>query len=172
MSLEWSHGKRRASTRTPSGDVPALPQSAEADTERDPSTGRFLPANRAARRRTLKRQARGLHTLNPAACASWLAPSVKLAARYAVDLAATLPDHPALVALAGDAADARAVYRGLLALGAQGDTEALKEARGWLREHRASLATLAGLADEIGRAEPKTPEQVMADIQRRIGGGA
>ncbi len=157
MTLEWSHGKRRASARDAAGAVPPLPASADAAAERDASTGRFLPANRAARRRTLKRVARGLHTLNPAACASWLQPTAKLAQGYAIDLAATLPAHPALLALAGDAADARAIYRGLLTLAAQGDAEALKEARAWLREHRSCLATLAGLAVELKSEAPADP---------------
>lgn len=176
MTLEWSHGRRRPSTRTAAGDVPALPttppETVQNGPVRDPLTGRFLKGNGAARRRSLRAAAKGIHTLNPAACPSWIAPFARLGAAYALELAATLPAHPALGALVGDAADARAVFRGLLALAAQGDTEALKEARAWLREHRALVATIAALATELredidGKRDPSAELRAALERERR-----
>lgn len=164
MTLEWSHGRRRPVARDAHGDVPSLPPAEESAPERDPSNGRFLPANRAARRRTLKRVVKGLHTLNPTAVATWLRPYAELSATYALELAGTMPEHPALLALAGDAADARAVARGLLALAAQGDADALAEARAWLREHRAIVATLAALSKELVAADADRAASAPLDL--------
>lgn len=152
--LEWSHGRRRPkSPRVLGKDAPvkALPpaESAETAPTNDPKTGRFLPGNRAHRRRQVKEKARGISTLNPERCQSWLSPHVRDGAVYGIELLRRFPD-PALARLAGDVADAHTVYRALLALGAQGDVEALREARAWLREHRSALATLSGLASESG----------------------
>ena len=94
-------------------------------------------------------KARGITTLNPASVPAWLRPHVEDGAEYGSDLLARFPD-PCLARLVGDVADAHCVYRGLLALGAAGDVEALREARAWLREHRSALATLSGLAAENG----------------------
>jgi hypothetical protein len=149
--LEWSHGRARVTARRPSdGGPPALPPS---DTEasapmHDPKTGRFVPGNRAARRRQVKARAKGISTLDPNRCASWLRPFVADGASYGVELLQRFSD-PVLAKLVGDTADARTVYRALLHLAAQGDTEALKEARAWLREHRACISTLAALVKGI-----------------------
>ena len=153
MTLEWSHGKRRATARTAAGDVPALPPVAEDPSPTtDPKTGRFLPGNRMHRRRQVKERARGIATLNPKACPSWLSPFVADGVRLAGEFAQRFPDDPALRPLLGAAVDSWVVYRALLALGAQGDGQALSEARAWLREHRAAIATLAALAGEVKQA--------------------
>lgn len=106
------------------------------------ANGQFGPNNKAAARRALKRVAKGVTTLNPDACAPWLARHVDLAARHGLDLA-TRVDDATLNALCGAAADALAIYRGLVTLG---DPKSLTEARGWLREYRTCLVTLAHLA--------------------------
>lgn len=149
--LEWSHGRPRVTQRRPSdGGPPALPEAADPEPMKDATTGRFLPGNRAYRRRQVKERARGIATLDPKRCASWLRPFVEGGASYGCDLLQRFPD-PALARLVGDTADARTVYRALLHLAAQGDTEALKEARAWLREHRSCLSTLSALSGD-GRA--------------------
>jgi hypothetical protein len=100
----------------------------------------------------VKERAQGIATLDPKRCASWLRPFVEGGAAYGLDLLGRFAD-PALARLVGDTADARTVYRALLHLAAQGDTEALKEARAWLREHRACLSTLAALAGATPAAD-------------------
>jgi hypothetical protein len=163
--LEWSHGVPRPTTRTE--DVPPLPQLVQSDSDRDPRTGRFKPANGASRARALRKVAKEqrLLGLDASKCAAWMAPLVELAQRYAAELAATVPQTPALGALAGDAATAAAVYRGLLSLGTAGDMEALKEARAWLREHRQALAVLSALAGVENAASRRAGPAAM-DLQR------
>ena len=153
MSLEWSKGRRRPSTRTPSGDRPALPpaDTADAPPMHDKATGRFLPGNRAHRLRQVKERAKGISTLDPAKCPSWLSPYVREGVRVAADFVTRFPDDPAIAPLLGSTVDAWVVFRALLALGAAGDGQALTEARGWLREHRACIATLAALAGDLKR---------------------
>ena len=149
IAIEWSHGAPRPTVRA--DEIPPLPTAGTAAV-RDPVTKRFVPGNQAAAGRTLKRAAReqALLGLDPAAVDPWMAPFVVHAQHYAGELVAGLPRQaPALIALAGDAATAAAVYRGLLALGTSGGPDApaaLREARAWLREHRQSLATLSVLA--------------------------
>ena len=144
--LAWDHGVPRPTSRPE--DVRPLPQVVRSDSDRDPHTGRFKPANGASKARALRKMAKEqrLLGLDASKCASWMVPLVELAQRYAAELAATVPQTPALGALAGDAATAAAVYRGLLSLGTAGDMDALREARGWLREHRQALAVLSALA--------------------------
>lgn len=162
--LEWSHGKVRPKTpRVLGHDAGVAPLPAEdADLSapiKDAKTGRFLPGNRAHRRRRLKAKAKGITTLNPATCESWLAPHVTEGAAYGLELLARVEHDPVLARLAGDVADAHTVYRALLALAAKGDMDAFKEARAWLREHRSALATLAGLAKADPGDGPVTPEE-------------
>lgn len=160
MSLEWSHGKRRPAARAASGDVPALPLASEESAPmNDPTTGRFVPGNRAHRRRQVKERARGIATLNPKACPSWLSPYVAEGVALAAEYVTRFPPDPALRPLIGGAVDSWVVYRALLGLGAQGDGEALKESRAWLREHRSAIATLAALMNDAPKAA-ETPEQV------------
>lgn len=155
--LEESHGRLRPTTPrigakkgSLRSELPEGRGTAVADTDRDAATGRFIKANGAARRRTLKRLAKALPGLDPSRCSSWLAPFARAAAEHAVELTAGLgPKQSAtLNALAGDAAAALGVARGLLALGAAGDMDALKEARAWMREHRSLVVTLEALARE------------------------
>lgn len=150
--LEWSHGKRRPKSPRLIGNdagVKAIPtaESVETAPTRDPKTGRMLPGNREWRRRMVKEKAKGIAGLNPERCQSWLSPFVRDGATYGIELVTRFTD-PALARLASNVADAYVVYRALLALGAQGDVDALREARAWLREHRSALATLSGLAGE------------------------
>lgn len=135
-----------------SAKVQPIPAPPNVEGERD-GAGRFVKGNAAGKLRAAKAMARtrGVMTLNPTKCAAWLAPHVRDGQGYGVDLIKRVPD-PVLARLAGDVADARAVYRALLGVAASEDTdaseriEALREARAWLREHRASLATLSALA--------------------------
>lgn len=146
IALELSHGAFRPTTRADL--VPALP-TALTEADRDPLTKRFVVGNRAAAGRELRKAAReqALLGLDPAKVDPWMAPYVGHAQTYAARLVAALPHQaPGLTALAGDAATAAAVYRGLLSLGVAGDKDALRESRAWLREHRQSLATLSALA--------------------------
>lgn len=168
--LEWSHGKRRPKAPRVLGKdagVEPLPPSETADAAptNDPKTGRFLPGNRAHRRRAVKEKAKGISTLNPERCQSWLSPHVRDGAAYGIELLRRFPD-PALARLAGDVADSHTVYRALLALGAQGDVEALREARAWLREHRSALATLSGLASERTGSADEDRFYVDAEVTR------
>lgn len=152
-AFEWSHGKRRVKAPRVLGHddgvkpLPA-PESEDAAPMKDPKTGRFVPGNRAHRRRTLKRKQDGIATLNPARCQSWLRPHVMAGTTYALKLLSRVKHDEALLELAADVADAHTMYRALMSLAAQGDADALREARQWLREHRTALATLSGLAGE------------------------
>lgn len=155
LALELSHDAYRPTTRT--ADVPALP-TARTEADRDPVTKRFVAGNQAAADRGLRQAAReqALLGLDPSKVDPWMSPFVEHARDYAGRLVAALRTQaPGLTALAGDAATAAAVYRGLLALGVAGDKDALREARGWLREHRQTLATLSALA---GVADPAADE--------------
>lgn len=155
--LETSHGVERPTVR--SDEVPPLPRTDETDPDRDPRTGRFRPSNGAARARRLKAVARERQMLglDPSKVAPWMAPLVAHAQEYAAQLSSMVPQTPALGALAADAAVAEAVFRGLLSIGAAGDFDALKEARGWLREHRQALVTLAALAGDVGKRSTDLP---------------
>lgn len=165
VAVETSHGRPRVALRRPTdGGTPALPPPAEAAPERDTTTGRFVAGNRAGRRRTIKRLARGISTLNPTAVAPWLQPSVREAIAHAVDLAERFPD-PALTRLVGATADAHAVFRGLLVLGAQGDAKALAEAKAWLREYRASVRELAALAGVVASTKDDDDAGAWAALQ-------
>jgi hypothetical protein len=82
-----------------------------------------------------------------------------MGAAYTRALLTMLQERPALFPLAGDCADAHALYRGLLSLAlasedAKERAALLTEARGWLREHRTSLATLSALAGDIELPPP------------------
>lgn len=148
-------------------ELPSPVPTGDTAAERDATTGRFLPRNQAARRRTLKRVAHQLAGLDPAACAPWLRPFVTLAGDHAAALLGELPIQTAATrALAVDTATACAVYRGLLALGAAGDREALAESRAWLREHRQSVIALTGLARQEAGAHEAQPLDLEAHARR------
>jgi hypothetical protein len=151
VALEWSHHRVRTTTRA--DEVPALP-AVEAAPMNDPVTGRFVPRNRAYRRRQLKARAEGIATLNPATAPSWMRPHIDQGRSYVLALLAMLEGKPALHPLAGDCADAHTLYRALLALAlatesAEERASLLTEARGWLKEHRTALATLSKLAGDL-----------------------
>jgi hypothetical protein len=115
---------------------------------------RFAKGNQAYRLRQLKVRAEGLATLNPATAPSWMKPHIEQGATYTRALLVMLDGRPALFPLAGDCADAHAMYRGLMGLAmatedAKERAGLLSEARGWLREHRTALATLSALAGDI-----------------------
>lgn len=153
LSVELSHGRPRAAHRRPSdGGSPAMP-SVESAPMHDPVTGRFLPGNRAHRRRLVRQHRAGIATMNPETCDAWLRPFVEDGGAHAVELARRFAD-PALARLIGATADAHAIWRALSALGAKGDTDAMHEARGWLREYRACMRELAVLAGLDGAAPP------------------
>ncbi len=150
MTLEWSHGRRRPTARDAGGQIPALPPaSAPSAPMQDPHTGRFLPGNRAHRRRQVKERAQGIASLNPTAVPSWLSPHVRQGVSMLGELVQRFPDDPALRPVLGATCDAWVMYRALLALGAAGDGEALKESRAWLREYRALTTTVSALAGEL-----------------------
>ncbi len=157
VSVDWSHGRPRTELRRPSdGGTPALPPADETAPVRDETTGRWVKGNGAARRRSLKAKSKGIATLNPAHCASWLAPSVKDGVDYAMTLMARFPD-PALARLVGATCDAHVMAQALLRLAARGDDKALPEARAWLREHRSCLRELAALAGLVAEADTSDP---------------
>lgn len=146
--FEMSHGKPRLTLRP--DESAALPATAGTAADRDPKTGRFLPANGAARARAVKRALaeQRLLGLDASKVAPWMRPFVEHAHGYAAVLAGTAR-RSELSALAGDAATAETVYRALLAAAVNGekiDLGLLAEARNWLREHRTALATLSNLA--------------------------
>ena len=145
-TLEWSNGRVRVRLRRPTdGGPPPLPESTESTPIHTPGTHRFGEGNQAWRRREVKRRARGITTLDPARCDSWISPFVREGASHGVELLGRFAD-PALSRLVGSTADALTVFRALLCLAAQGDTEALKESRAWLREYRSCLSTLSALS--------------------------
>jgi hypothetical protein len=81
-----------------------------------------------------------------------------------------LQERPALFPLAGATADAHALYRAHVALAlATADTkergQLMTEARGWLREHRSNLATLAALAGSIAIPTPPDVPWLEADTK-------
>lgn len=156
MGLEWSHGKRRPTTPRPNGNgesIPPLPPPNEAERSRDVQSGRFVPGKRTV----LKTKAKGITTLAPIACPDWLQPHIEEGAEYALALLERCQGDRVLARLAGDTADAHAVYRGYVALAVQGDMEAAREARAWLREHRSCLATFSALANEIKQPSEEVP---------------
>lgn len=162
MPISRTQGKRRSENYR-IDELPHAPETALSVPDQHPVTKRFVTGNRAARRRTLKRLAKNLAGLDPDKCQAWLRPFVIIAGQHSVDLIADLPvQSTALNALAIDTATACAVYRGLLALGAQGDMDALGEARQWLREHRQSLIALTGLGRE--EAAKKADEPLDHDV--------
>ena len=149
IDLEQSHGRTRTALRLDQGATP--PTAADAEPLNAPGTGRFVKGNRGHRRRQLKARAEGIATLNPSKVPTWLRPYVEAGRPYTVALVAMLDGKPALHALAGDCADAHCVYRATLGLAlaeenAKDRAALMSEARGWLREHRTALATLAALA--------------------------
>ena len=165
VSLEESHGRPRLVVRV--DEVPPLPSS-DAPPMTDPKTGRFLPGNRAHRLRQLKRRAAGIATLNPVRVPSWLRPFVEQGASYVVALLSMLDGKPALRPLAGDCADAHAMYRATLSLAVAAEfpkdrAALMAEARGWLREHRTALATLSALAG--GMRLPGGPFDPLAEYR-------
>lgn len=148
VDIQWSHGRPRTELRRPTdGGTPPLPpheNTVLAEPIKDPK-GRFVKGNTAARRKRLKTKAKGIHTINPARCESWLQPHVAAGVQHGLDLLARFTD-PILAPLAGIAADSLIVYRGLIALGAQGDHVALREARAWAKEYRGYVRELCALA--------------------------
>lgn len=172
VTVEWSHGRPRVTSRRPSdGGPPSLPASELSGPVRDPETGRWAKGNRAWRRRVVKAHAAQLAALDPRTCAAWLRPHVEDGAEYACELAMRFSD-PALARLVLDTAAARVAYNALLGLAGQGDGEALKEARAWLREHRACLTTLTALAASTVPNGGASGE--LAKLRARVtdGGGA
>jgi hypothetical protein len=148
VDIQMSHGRPRTELRRPTdGGTPALPpveNTVLAEPIQDVK-GRFVKGNTAARRKRLKTKAKGIHTINPAKCESWLQPHVAAGVQHGLDLLARFTD-PILAPLAGIAADSLIVYRGLIALGAQGDHIALREARAWAKEYRGYVRELCALA--------------------------
>jgi hypothetical protein len=136
MPLRQSHSHLRPETSRVR-DMPSTPDTAVTAPDRDSKTGRFVPGNRAARRRALKRMGRDLAWLNPDNCELWVRPYIAAARQHAGDLLADLRVEGALASpLAEECASARLAYRALLALGLAGDHKALEQARAWLRESR------------------------------------
>ena len=157
LALETSHGRTRSVVRVDEGAT--LPESVESAPTNDPTTGRFLLGNRAYRRRQLRARAEGIATMNPARVPTWMRPHVEHGRPYTAALLALLDGKPALHPLAGDVADAHVMYRATLALALEAEdgkarAALMSEARGWLREHRASLATLSAIAGDIRLPAP------------------
>ena len=174
IGLERSHGLLR--TRVPNLGLVSPPKlSAPTATDHEKVTGRFAKGNAAAKRRTVKAAAPIIVGLDPEQCEPWLAPFARLAGEHAANLVGELGiDSNILSGLAIDTAAAMAIYRGLLSLGAKGDTKALSEARAWLREARQNVITLASLAkgqtvpDESGLSEA---DKAKARIATMANGG-
>jgi hypothetical protein len=158
MPNQRSQGRTRTQNYRPD-EMPPSPSTALtaiAAPNHDPATGRFVAGNRAQRRRQIKACAKGFTTLDPSKCDPWLRPFVALAIEQATDMIEALPvQSTALSALAADVATARAVYLGLLQLGATGDPKALDESKGWLREYRQGLLALKGMANDEASNAPK-----------------
>jgi hypothetical protein len=168
IDLETSHGRTRATLRLDQGATPPSP--ADTAPTNDAKTGRFVKGNRAYRRRQLVQRAKGIATLNPSKVPTWLRPYVEQGAAYVTALLGMLGDRPALHALAGDCADAHAVYRATLAMAVDAEdpkvrASLMSEARGWLREHRTALATLSALAGGMRLPEPD-PHEALARALR------
>jgi hypothetical protein len=149
--LEWSKKRPRAVVRVDEGGP--IPAPEESVPVHEPGSTRFAKGNRGWRLREVKRKAKGIATLAPATCSAWLRPHVEHGAGYIAALVATVDARPVLHALAGDVADAHTVFRALLSEASRSDgpgrLEALQESRAWMREHRASLATLCALAGDL-----------------------
>lgn len=159
ITIEQSHGRARVMVR----DTPPLPAAHSDEGNRTP-LGKFGPGNTAAARRALKRAAKGIATLDPASCAPWLAPHVRAATEHGLMLAERF-DDPVLSALCGAAADALAMFRGLMTLAAQGDEKARTEARGWARELRAFHVDLCALATNTKpERDPYQGPRTIADL--------
>lgn len=164
VALEQSHGRTRLTVRV---DETTPPTSADAGPQNDPKTGRFVKGNRMHRRRQLVTRAKGIATLNPTKVPTWLRPYVEQGGAYVVAMLGMLEGKPALHPLAGDCADAHAMYRATLGLALEAEdakTRAalMSEARGWLREHRTALATLSALAGGMKLPEPDAHAALLA----------
>lgn len=177
MPLSSSHDSTYAETHRVRADlehgvgVEGMAQSVESAPINNPRTGRFAPGNAAWRRREMKRLAHeqgraALLGLDPAKCEDWLRPFAVEAVKHAAELAVELPvQTESLLGLADDAAAARAVYRGLLALGAAGDRDALREARAWMKEARQNTIALRALAKDSAAAQPPKPYDLAAALE-------
>ena len=176
IDLELSHGRTRAALRLDQGAT--SPLAADTEPTNDAKTGRFVKGNRAYRRRQLHARVEGISTLNPAKVPTWLRPYVEAGRPYTVALLGMLDGKPALHALAGDCADAHCVYRATLGLAlaeenAKDRAALMSEARGWLREHRTALATLAALAGgmQLPAPDPHAALFAIAAEERAKGHG-
>jgi hypothetical protein len=171
-SLEWSHDRVRTTVRT---DEVTVPEPAAPVPVHEPGSTRFGKGNQAWRLRQLKQRAEGIATLNPSKVPTWMRPHVEHGAPYIGDLVALLADKPVLHPLAGDCADAHVVYRALLTLALSAEdpkvlATLLGEARGWLKDHRAALATLCSLAGGLSLPNPhgSPTDKLVAEIQAEI----
>ena len=168
VGLETSHKRTRVVLRLDEGATP--PETVESVPSHDAVTGRFLKGNRAARRRQLARRAEGIATMNPSTAPTWLRPYIEQGAAYVVALLGMLGDRVALQPLAGDVADAHALYRATLGLATAATdpkerAALMSESRSWLREHRTGLATLSALAGGM-RLPEADPHAALARIAR------
>lgn len=150
MGVETSHGKRRPRVPRP-GEGAALVAAVMAAPLRDEKTGRWLPGNKAGRLRALQAVGkRTLVTLNPAKCAPWVRPFVELAQAEVQQIVVECGAEASasLKGFAVAAVNALAMHRAFLAIAVDPDTdekrrsEALAEARAWLKEHRQSVLSL------------------------------
>jgi hypothetical protein len=168
--VQQSQGRPRPQVPEP-GSSPLPPGTVLAAPIRDKRTGKFAKGNDAYRLRGLRAIGKRIVGLNPAEVAPWLRPFAALAASDAPRLVEQhgCADDAALVGLCEDVAAARAVFRGLLALGAKGDREALSEAKAWLREHRQAVLSLKCEAREHAKQRGQREGVVdQATIEARV----
>lgn len=148
MAVETQQGKPRPRNPRPGEGAPTS-NAVLAGPSHDPKTGRFVPGNQASRLRALKRTQR-LGTLDPSQCAPWARDAVELAHEEALRLVAEVGAEcsESLKGFATDAAEAHAMYRALMRIALDPETdaktkvEALDDARMWMKEHRAALLCL------------------------------
>lgn len=165
MTIERQQGKRRVRTPRP-GENAVSASTVLSGPIQDPVTGRFLKENQAHRLRALKRQRRELIGLDPEKVVPWLREPVQVAQERMRALVTEygVEDDTGLVGLAEQAATSHAIALAYLTVGAQGDLEALAEARHWMREYRQAILALRGerRAGMPGREQGETGSVVDA----------
>ena len=167
VNLEWSHNRVRPVTR--GKDVPPLVHEQKARAGRLGAIARWQGrgGGAAAVGTAGGTPPAGIQTLNPAAVPAWMRGAALQGLVYRDQLEALLAGKEVLYDLAGATVDASTMYKATLARGVKTRNPAqradlMAQARAWLKEHRACIATLSSLAGDLKLPEPNPHEAMFA----------